>query len=153
MAGVIHEADNTYSSWSTWSYYWLHLSLTLALNTWILSKFSTFHWSYLLFILLISVGVELLLCIVLTLPQNDTTCFLESSLVQDHFVLFLSFGTNHFSWNRCSSVTILSNKSINRFQRWFAQKPHLPGKIFYLLSVTAILLNKKKTANSTNEHF
>ena len=37
--------------------------LTLALNTWILSKFSIFHWICLLFILLILVGVELSLCI------------------------------------------------------------------------------------------
>ena len=41
--------------------------LTLALNTWILSKFSIFHWICLLFMLLILVGIELLLCIVVTL--------------------------------------------------------------------------------------
>ena len=34
------------------------------LNTWISSKFSTFHRICLLFILLILMGVELLLCIV-----------------------------------------------------------------------------------------
>ena len=62
--GVMHEA---YSIRSTWSYYWLDQFLTLALSTWILSIFSTFHWIGELFILLILLGVELPLCVVLTL--------------------------------------------------------------------------------------
>ena len=37
-----------------------------------------FHWICLPFILLILVGVELPLCIVVTLSQNAMTCFLES---------------------------------------------------------------------------
>ena len=49
------------------------------LNTWILSKFSIFHWICPLFILLILLGVELPSCIVVTLSQNAITCFLESS--------------------------------------------------------------------------
>ena len=53
--------------------------LTPSLNTWILSKFSTFHWTCLLFIVLILVGVELSLRIVVTLSWNAVTCFLESS--------------------------------------------------------------------------
>ena len=53
--------------------------LTLALNKWILSRFSIFHWICLLCIVLILVGVELSLSIVVTLSQNAITCFLESS--------------------------------------------------------------------------
>ena len=78
MMGVMHETDGPYSIQSTWSCYWLDQFLTLAFNTWILSKISMFHWIYPLFILLILVGVELLLCIVVTLSQNAITCFLES---------------------------------------------------------------------------
>ena len=53
--------------------------LTLAPNTLILSNFSRLHWTCLLFIFLILVGVELPLCIVVTLSYNAVTCFLESS--------------------------------------------------------------------------
>ena len=63
----MHEKDDAYSIRSTWSCFWLDQFLTLALNTWILSKFSTFHWICLLFILLILVGVELPLCIALAI--------------------------------------------------------------------------------------
>ena len=37
--GVMHEADDAYSIWSTWLCYWLDQFLTLALNTLILSIF------------------------------------------------------------------------------------------------------------------
>ena len=67
---VMHEADDAYSIWSTWSCYWLDQFLTLALNTWISSKFSTLYWICLLFIFLILVGVGLPLCIVVTLSWN-----------------------------------------------------------------------------------
>ena len=40
--------------------------------------FSVFHWICLLFILLISVGVELPLCVVVILSQKAVSCFLES---------------------------------------------------------------------------
>ena len=50
---------------------------------------SIFHWICLLFITLILVGIELPLCIVVTLSQNAVTCFLESSRVSDRFVLLL----------------------------------------------------------------
>ena len=53
------EADEAYSIRSIWLCNWLDQFLTLALNTWISSKFSTFHWICLLFILLILVGIEL----------------------------------------------------------------------------------------------
>ena len=55
LTGVMHEADNAYSIWSTWSCYWLDKFLTQAFNTRILLKFSMFHWICLLFILLILV--------------------------------------------------------------------------------------------------
>ena len=43
-------------------------------------EFSMFHWICLLFILLILVGVELPLCIIVTLSlKNAITSFLESS--------------------------------------------------------------------------
>ena len=38
----------------------------------------TFHWICLPFILLILVGVELPLCVIVTLSQNAVSCFLES---------------------------------------------------------------------------
>ena len=53
--------------------------LTLALNTWISLIFSTLYWICQLFIFLILVGVELPLCIIVTLCWNATTSFLESS--------------------------------------------------------------------------
>ena len=55
----MHEADDAYSIWSTWSCYWLDQFLTLALDAWILSKFSTLYWICLLLVFLILVGVEL----------------------------------------------------------------------------------------------
>ena len=48
---VIHEANDAYSIQGTWSCYWPDQFRTLAFNTWISSKFSMFHWIYLLFIL------------------------------------------------------------------------------------------------------
>ena len=42
-------------------------------------EISTFHWICLLFILLILVGVEVPVCIVVTLSWNAITCLLESS--------------------------------------------------------------------------
>ena len=60
---VMHEADDAYSIWSTWSCYWLDQFLTLALDAWILSKFSTLYWICLLLVFLILVGVELPLCL------------------------------------------------------------------------------------------
>ena len=39
VTGVMHEADDAYSIWSTWSCYWLDQFLTLALNILILSIF------------------------------------------------------------------------------------------------------------------
>ena len=62
-----------------WLCYWLDQFLTIALNTRILSKFSTLYWICLLFIFLSLVGFELPLCKVVTLSQNAITCFLESS--------------------------------------------------------------------------
>ena len=56
-------ADDAYSIWSTWSCYWLDQFLTLALDAWILSKFSTLYWICLLLVFLILVGVELPLCL------------------------------------------------------------------------------------------
>ena len=64
---VMHETGDSYSIWSTWLCYWLDQFITPALNTWILSKFSILHWICPLFILLILVGVEIPLCIVVTL--------------------------------------------------------------------------------------
>ena len=49
----MHEADDAYSIWSTWSCYWLNQFLTLALDAWILSKFSTLYWICLLLVFLI----------------------------------------------------------------------------------------------------
>ena len=42
---------------------WLDQFLTLALDAWILSKFSTLYWICLLLVFLILVGVELPLCL------------------------------------------------------------------------------------------
>ena len=39
VTGVMHEADDAYSIWSTWSCYWLDQFLALALSTLILSVF------------------------------------------------------------------------------------------------------------------
>ena len=63
VTGVMHEADDAYSIWSTWSCYWLDQFLTLALDAWILSKFSTLYWICLLLVFLVLVGVELPLCL------------------------------------------------------------------------------------------
>ena len=48
-------------------------------STLILSIFFIFHWICLPSLLLILVGVELPLCVVVTLSQNVVLCFLESS--------------------------------------------------------------------------
>ena len=69
LTGVMHEADDTCSIRRTLLCDWLDQVLTLALNTWILLKFSIFHWIS-LFILLILVDVELPLHIVVTLSWN-----------------------------------------------------------------------------------
>ena len=45
VTGVMHEADNAYSIWSTWSCYWLDQFLTLALNILILSIILHFNGS------------------------------------------------------------------------------------------------------------
>ena len=58
----MHEADDAYSIWNTWACYWLDQFLTLALDAWILSKFSTLYWICLLLVFLVLVGVELPLC-------------------------------------------------------------------------------------------
>ena len=47
-----------------------HVLITLGLNTWILSKFSTLYWICLLFIFLVLESVELPLCTVGTLSWN-----------------------------------------------------------------------------------
>ena len=39
VMGVMHDSDDAYSIWSTWSYYWPDHFLTLALNTLSLSTF------------------------------------------------------------------------------------------------------------------
>ena len=44
----------------------------------------TFHWIYLLFIFLILVGVELYLCIVVTLSCNAITCFWSQIEYESH---------------------------------------------------------------------
>ena len=64
------------------------ISLALALNAWILSKFSTFHWISLLFILLVSVSVELPLAVVVTLSYNVFCGQVEFKIVL--FYLYLS---------------------------------------------------------------
>ena len=74
----MHEADDAYSIWSTWSCYWLDQFLTLALNTLILLisyislDLSTIYFAHFS-------GVELSLCVVVTLSYNAVLCFLESS--------------------------------------------------------------------------
>ena len=61
---------------------------TLALNAWISSKFSALYWICLLFTFLISVGVELPLCIVVTIPE---CCNLFSGIMLNmrSFILIL----------------------------------------------------------------
>ena len=86
LTGVMHEADDASLIRSTWACYWLDQFLTLALSTWISSKLSALYWICLLFILLILVGVQLPLCIVVTLPQNAITCFW--SQIECKIVLF-----------------------------------------------------------------
>ena len=67
---------NAYSIRSSGLGYLLDQFLTLAFNTWILLKFSLFQRVCLPFTLLVSVGVELSLCLVTTLSENVITCFL-----------------------------------------------------------------------------
>ena len=66
LIAVMHNADDAYSIRSTWSCYWLDQFFTLALNTLILSIFYI-SLDCLPFILL---GIELPLCVVVTLSQN-----------------------------------------------------------------------------------
>ena len=82
----MHEADDAYSIRSTWSCYWLDQFLTLALNILILSIF-TFQWICLPIILLILVGVELPLCVVVTILECCVT-FSGVKLSIRSFVLF-----------------------------------------------------------------
>ena len=82
-AGVMHEADDAYSIRSTWSCYWLDQFFTLALNTLILSIFYiSLDWSTIL------VGIELPLCVVVTLSQNAVSFFW--SQVEYKIVCFIS---------------------------------------------------------------
>ena len=58
--------------WSTWLdqsvQAEVHLKYRLRVcSAWILSKFSMFHWIWAIFILLVSKGVGLLLCLAVTL--------------------------------------------------------------------------------------
>ena len=59
----VFQIKQTKNGWSTWSCYWLDQFLTLALDAWILSKFSTLYWICLLLVFLVLVGVELPLCL------------------------------------------------------------------------------------------
>ena len=56
--------------------------------------FLIFHWICLQSILLILVGVELPLCVVVTLSQNVVLCFLESSSVWDCLFYLFAFPNN-----------------------------------------------------------
>ena len=85
----MHEADDAYSIRSTWSCYWLDQFLTLALNILILSIF-TFQWICLPIIFLILVGVELPLCVVVTILACCVT-FSGVKLSIRSFVLFTDF--------------------------------------------------------------
>ena len=75
----MHEADGAYSIWSTWSCYWLDQFLTLALIIWIFFEIFIILLDLSNIFFLISEGVELSLCIVVTLSENVTTCFQDSS--------------------------------------------------------------------------
>ena len=97
----MHEADDAYSIWSTWSCYWLDQFLTLALNILILSSFyismdlSTNYFVHL-------VGVELPLRVVVTILECCVT-FSGVKLSIRSFVLFLSIAfdvLNRFQQNR-----------------------------------------------------
>ena len=44
MTGAIHQANNAYLIWSTWSCYFLEQFFTPAFKTWISPKFSMFRW-------------------------------------------------------------------------------------------------------------
>ena len=91
VMGVMHEADDAYSIRSTWSCYWLDQFLTLAHNMLILSIFFPFHGICLPIILLILVGVELPLCVVVTILECCVT-FSGVKLSIRSFVLFLWVG-------------------------------------------------------------
>ena len=93
----MHEADDAYSIRSTWSCYWLDQFLTLALNTLILSIFYISLDLSTISILLILVGVELPLCVVVTLSQNVVLCFLESNWVWDRLFYYYSFDSQSSS--------------------------------------------------------
>ena len=72
---------------NTWLCYWLDQFLTLALNTLILLIFIS-HWICLPSILLILVGVELPLCVVVTLSQNVVLPYVFWSQVEYGIRLF-----------------------------------------------------------------
>ena len=80
----MHESDDACSIRSTWSCYWLDQFLTCMDFVGIFN----IYWICLLFVFLILVGVELPLCILITLFKNAVTCFLESGWVGYRFVLF-----------------------------------------------------------------
>ena len=84
----MHEEDDAYSIRSTWLCYWLDQFLTLALNILILSISVLFQWICLPIILLILVGIELPLCVVVTILECCVT-FSGVKLSIRSFVLFL----------------------------------------------------------------
>ena len=102
---------------------WLVQFLTQALNTWISSKFSLFNWICLLFILLILMGVELPLCLFVTLSYNRITCFLESNWVQDSFVLFqwMYHTGNDRIFPKVKFQPFISHQQLNREPFWLTR--------------------------------
>ena len=113
LAGLVDTLYNYWLWWvSSWGRscllcHWLDQFLTLAFNTWILSKFLMFHWIFLVFISLILVGVQLCLCTIVTLSKNVFACFLESTWVK--IVLF-------YLWKGVSPGT--HSLSVNNFFMW-----------------------------------
>ena len=93
----MHEADDAYSIWSTWSCYWLDQFLTLALNILILSIFyismdlSTNYFAYL-------VGAELPLHVVVTILECCVT-FSGVKLSIRSFVLFQLCEVSKSEWS------------------------------------------------------
>ena len=80
----MHEAADAYSTRSTWLRCWLDQFLTLALSDFV--EIFNILLDCLLFILFILVGVELPLCIVVTLSWNAIPAFW--SQVEYKVVLF-----------------------------------------------------------------
>ena len=93
----MHEADDAYSIWSTWSCYWLDQFLTLALNILILSIFyisvdlSTNYFAHL-------VGVDLPLHVVVTILECCVT-FSGVKLSIRSFVLFQLWEVSNSEWS------------------------------------------------------